>query len=112
MKKRKLIGLALLLAFALQVECRARGAAPRQPGNDEQEHPRAFSGIHGHGRPCYDEAADAEAWSAGRAAGPGAAATRSGYHMVRESSWYALGLLVRDERGRPAREPPTFSTPF
>ncbi len=24
---------------------------------------------------------------------------RAGYHMVRESSWYALGLLVRDEPG-------------
>ena len=30
---------------------------------------------------------------------PRRTATRSAYHMVRESSWYALGLLVRDEQG-------------
>lgn len=94
MKIRILAGLAVLVLFVLPVAA----MTPRHVD---------LKAIDKNTREIFQEslAMGAEFYDPGvkLLKAPGASAhdvdLRPGYHMVRESSWYALGLLVRDEPG-------------
>lgn len=95
MKLRHLLGLALFLAFALP------GHAKIVP------HHVSPATMNANTRQLFDEAMamnahfydDSVKLVKAPGFGHGATSSLSSYHMVRESSWYALGLLVRDQPG-------------
>ncbi len=94
MNKRSLAGLVIVLAFALKMDAKAiphRVSPATMNANTRQ----LFDESMAMNAAFYDD-------SVKLVKAPGyrrSAAARTGYHMVRESSWYALGLLVRDEAG-------------
>jgi len=94
MKMRNLIGLTLILILTSRVDAEAR------------QHHVSPTTMNANTRELFNEsmAMNAEFYddSVKLVKSPGsirAESARSGYHLVRESSWYALGLLVRDEPG-------------
>jgi hypothetical protein len=94
MKTGNLIGLALMLTFALSVDAAVtpHHVSPATMSKNTRE---LFQEAMAMDAVFYDD-------SVKLVKGPGfrrAASPRTNYHMVRESSWYALGLLVRDEPG-------------
>jgi hypothetical protein len=94
MRKLNLIGLAIVLTFALKMN----GAiTPHHvsPATMDKNTRALFQDSMALEDGFYDD-------SVKMVKGPGfgrAASPRSAYHTVRESSWYALGLLVRDGAG-------------
>ena len=93
MSIRNLIGLVLVLTFALRVDARVtpRHVNPAAMNKNTRE---VFQESMALDAMFYDDNLKLVRSPYSR---PGSA--RTGYHMVRESSWYALGLLLRDEPG-------------
>lgn len=103
MKKRDMFGLALVMAFALKVNASVtpHHVSPATMNANTRELFQESMALDGQ---CYDKALKLLNRPSGGLPGHAApAGPRSGYHMVRESSWYALGLLVRDQPGDRAR---------
>ena len=93
MKIRNLIGLVLVLTFALKME--AKGPRhPVSPATMDKNTRELFQESMALNDTFYDENAKLL-----KSPGMREAESRPGRHVVRESSWYALGLLVRDEPG-------------
>jgi hypothetical protein len=93
MRKQNLIGLVFVLVFALRVNAAvtSRHVNPAAMNKNTRalfQESMALNDL------LYDEGVKLVKSPHSGQAGP-----RSNYHMVRESSWYALGLLVRDEPG-------------
>ena len=99
MKKRYLIGLGLVLALALRVNAvvASRHVSPATMNQNTLELFRESMALNDLlyddnvklvNRPHSVQYPQSER-----------VMSRSSYHMVRESSWYALGLLVRDDAG-------------
>lgn len=99
MKKRNLFGLVLVLLFALRVNAAVapHHVSPATMNTNTREMFQESMALDGQ---FYDEGVKlVRRPPSGEPAHGGVAGSRAGYHMVRESSWYALGLLVRDEPG-------------
>jgi len=99
MKKLNLFGLAMVLAFALKA-----GAKPTphhvSPATMNVNTRELFNESMALDDKFYDESAKlVRSPREGHRAPARQGAFGSTYHMVRESSWYALGLLVRDGDG-------------
>ncbi len=93
MKRRILIGLSIVLAFALKMDA---AVTPHHinPATMNKNTRELFQESMALNAKFYDENLKLIKSPYSRPPSP-----RAGYHMVRESSWYALGLLVRDEPG-------------
>jgi hypothetical protein len=93
MRKRNLIGLVLVLTFTLRVDAKV---TPRHvnPAAINKNTLEVFQESMALDAMFYDDNLKLVRSPYSR---PNSA--RTGYHMVRESSWYALGLLLRDEPG-------------
>src|SRR6516165_9843944 len=96
MRTRIFATLVLALLFAL----RAEAAAPAQhvgPASMDANTRELFQESMSIGATFYDDSAkllkSPQLYSR-REGGPSGT-----YHMVRESSWYALGLIIRDQSG-------------
>jgi len=99
MKKRNLVGLVLVLVFALRVNA---SVTPRHvnPAAMNENTRALFQESMALNDLLYDEKVKLVRSPHERQHAPASeAALWSNYHMVRESSWYALGLLVRDQSG-------------
>lgn len=97
MKIRNLMGVALLLIFALRVDAAPvpRHVSPATMNKNTRE---LFQEAMAVEATFYDDTVKLVK-SPPHLYPTRVAPSRTGYHMVRESSWYALGLLVRDEPG-------------
>ena len=98
MKKLNLFGLAIVLAFALKADAKPtpHHVSPATMNVNTRELFNESMVLDDH---FYDDSAKlVRSPHEGRRT-PARQALSSGYHMVRESSWYALGLLVRDGAG-------------
>lgn len=93
MKLRNLIGLVLLLTFALKMEPKV---TPHHvsPATMDKNTRELFQESMALNDSFYDQ--DAKLL---KSPGMRQAVARPDRHVVRESSWYALGLLVRDQPG-------------
>jgi hypothetical protein len=99
MKKLNLIGLVMVLAFALRVDAKP---APHHvsPATMNANTRELFKDSMVLDDQFYDEGAKlVRSPQQGHRTPARQGTFGSAYHMVRESSWYALGLLVRDEAG-------------
>ena len=93
MKTRNLIGLVLVLTFAVRMDAKV---TPRHvnPATMNKNTREVFQESMALDALFFDENVKLVKSPYSRQG-----SARSGYHMVRESSWYALGLLLRDEPG-------------